>query len=148
MLRLYLKQITNKMQKPISPVSWTVSKLMKLRCNLSKLSDEEKRLLKESRPTPDISIIQECNSKGLKFIFVFKSIIWVHNNSNIDDLKSKKVIQECNSNGSMLSLFLNFVLYFYYSKCLYTKTGYSFYFIFCFTKLFKTVLVSLSSGKS
>lgn len=62
------------MQKPTSPVNWTVSKLIKLRCQLSKLSNEEKHQLKESSPTPDISIIQECNSKGLSFIYVLESI--------------------------------------------------------------------------
>ena len=49
------------------PVNWTVSSLKK--CQLSKLSDVEKLQLKDSRPTPDISIDQQCSSNGLKFFF-------------------------------------------------------------------------------
>ena len=48
--------------------NWTVSNLKN--CNLSKMSEIEKVQLKESRPTPDISINQECSSNGLKFFII------------------------------------------------------------------------------
>ena len=50
---------------------WTVSKLK--RCEVNKLSEMEKLNLKNSRPTPDVSIIQESSSNGLKFILLFLS---------------------------------------------------------------------------
>ena len=49
------------------PVNWTVSSLKQ--CQLSKLSDVEKLQLKDSRPTPHISIDQQYSSKGVKFFF-------------------------------------------------------------------------------
>ena len=56
------------------PVNWTVSSLKK--CQLSKLSDVEKLQLKESRPTPDISIEQQCSSNGLKFfLFIYRKYV-------------------------------------------------------------------------
>ena len=45
--------------------NWTVSKLKS--CQLSKLTEPEKLKLKQSRPTPDLSIEQEFISKGLFF---------------------------------------------------------------------------------
>ena len=53
------------------PVNWTVSSLKK--CQLSKLSDVEKLQLKESRPTPDISIEQQCSSKWA-FSWIFAAL--------------------------------------------------------------------------
>ena len=50
------------MQKNTSQVKWKVSELKK--CQLSKLTEAEKLKLKQSRPTPDISIEQELISKG------------------------------------------------------------------------------------
>ena len=50
------------MQKNTSQVNWTVSKLKS--CQLSKLTEADKLILKQSRPTPDLSIEQEFISKG------------------------------------------------------------------------------------
>ena len=50
------------MQNNTSEVNWTVSKLKN--CQLSKLTEDEKLKLKQSRPTPDLSIEQESISKG------------------------------------------------------------------------------------
>ena len=38
------------------------------RLDINVLSELEKLKLKTNRPTPDITIIQECTSKGLKLI--------------------------------------------------------------------------------
>ena len=45
---------------------WTVDQLKCL--DINALYEVEKLKLKNSRPTPDISITQECTSRGLKFI--------------------------------------------------------------------------------
>ena len=45
---------------------WTVDQLKRL--DINALYEVEKLKLKNSRPTPDISITQECTSRGLKFI--------------------------------------------------------------------------------
>ena len=63
----FIDFVFNKMQRSTSQF-WTVSNLKN--CNLSKMSEIEKVQLKESRPTPDISINQECSSNGLKFFII------------------------------------------------------------------------------
>ena len=45
---------------------WTLDQLNFL--DIKTLSEVEKLKLKNSRPTPDIVITNECTSKGLKFI--------------------------------------------------------------------------------
>ena len=39
------------------------------KCKLQELSEVEKLQLKKSRPTP-IYITQDCNSSGMKFLFI------------------------------------------------------------------------------
>ena len=46
----------------------TVKQLKELEIN--SLSEVQKVNLKNSRPTPDVAISQECNSRGLKFIIL------------------------------------------------------------------------------
>ena len=63
----FIDFIFNKMQRSTSQI-WTVANLKN--CNLSKMAEIEKVQLKESRPTSDISINQECSSNGLKFFII------------------------------------------------------------------------------
>ena len=53
------------MQSTKSNIVWNVANLKK--CQIGKLSEVEKLKLKNSRPTPDIAIIQDCNSSGMNF---------------------------------------------------------------------------------
>ena len=48
-------------------VNWTISSLTKYK--LSKFSEVQKLQLKNSKPTPDIPIHQQCSSNHLKFLF-------------------------------------------------------------------------------
>ena len=50
-----------------SNIVWNVANIKK--CKLQELSEVEKLQLKNSRPTPGISITQDCNSSGMKFLF-------------------------------------------------------------------------------
>ena len=38
-------------------------------CQIGKLFEVQKLELKNSRPTPDIAINQDCSSSGMKFLF-------------------------------------------------------------------------------
>ena len=40
-------------------------------CQIGKLFEDQKLELKNSRPTPDIAITQDCSSSGIKFLFLF-----------------------------------------------------------------------------
>ena len=51
-----------------SNIVWNVANIKK--CKLQELSEVEKLQLKNSRPQPDISITQDCNSSGMKFLFI------------------------------------------------------------------------------
>ena len=44
---------------------WSVSKLKKMR--LSQLNDSQRASLKSSRPTPQLDLSQECQSRGKQF---------------------------------------------------------------------------------
>ena len=48
-----------------SNIVWNVASL-KI-CQIGKLSEAQKLELKNSRPTPDIAITQDCSSSGMKF---------------------------------------------------------------------------------
>ena len=48
-----------------SSIVWNVASL-KI-CQIGKLSEAQKLELKNSRPTPDIAITQDCSSSGMKF---------------------------------------------------------------------------------
>ena len=60
------------MQNTTNDNEMTVKQLKDLQ--ITSLSEVEKLKLKNSRPTPDVSITQECNSRGLKFI-IFKYVL-------------------------------------------------------------------------
>lgn len=47
------------------------------KCQLEKLSEIKKFKLKNSRPTPDIVITQDCSLSGMKFIFLILLKLWI-----------------------------------------------------------------------
>ena len=58
-----------------SSIVWNVANL-KI-CQIGKLSEVQKLELKNSRPTPDIAITQDCSSSGMKFLFLISFIFQI-----------------------------------------------------------------------
>ena len=58
-----------------SSIVWNVASL-KI-CQIGKLSEAQKLELKNSRPTPDIAITQDCSSSGMKFLFLILLIFQI-----------------------------------------------------------------------
>ena len=56
-----------------SDIVWNVASL-KI-CQIVKLSEVQKLELKNSRPTSDIAITQDCSSSGMKFLFLILFIL-------------------------------------------------------------------------
>ena len=56
-----------------SNIVWNVASLEI--CQIGKLSEVQKLELKNSRPTSDIAITQDCSSSGMKFLFLILFIL-------------------------------------------------------------------------
>ena len=51
-----------------------MKRLKSKKCQIGKLSEVEKLKLKNSRPTPDITITQDCSSSGMKHLTFFNIV--------------------------------------------------------------------------
>ena len=58
-----------------SNIVWNVASLEI--CQVGKLSEVQKLELKNSRPTPDIAITQDCSSSGLEFLILILFIFQI-----------------------------------------------------------------------
>ena len=54
-------------------IEWNVASI-KI-CQVGKLTEVQKLELKNSRPTSDIAITQDCSSSGMKFLFLILFIL-------------------------------------------------------------------------